>query len=166
VARRLVERGVRFVQLNHGGSGSAGNWDSHGDIRGNHGKQAQQVDQPIAGLLRDLKQRGMLQDTLVVWGTEFGRTPGAELTGEVMGTGRDHHPHGFSGWLAGAGIKAGAVHGATDELGFHAIENRHFVTDIHATVLHLMGLDSRKLEVPGFKRLELDHGQPIREILS
>jgi hypothetical protein len=166
VARRLIERGVRFVQLNHGGSGSAGNWDSHGDLRANHSAQAKQVDQPIAGLLRDLKQRGMLQDTLVVWGTEFGRTPGAELTGEVMGTGRDHHPHGFTGWLAGAGIKAGTVHGATDELGFHAVQDRHFVTDIHATVLRLMGLDSRKLEVPGFKRLDLDHGEPIHQILS
>lgn len=166
VARRLVERGVRFVQLYHGGTGSAGAWDSHGEIKANHGKLAKQVDQPIAGLLQDLKQRGMLNDTLVVWGTEFGRTPGAELSGEVMGTGRDHHPHGFSAWLAGGGVKGGVVHGATDELGFHAIQDRHFVTDIHATVLHLLGLDSRKLEVPGFKRLDMDHGEPITEIFT
>jgi len=166
VARRLVERGVRFVQLYHGGSGSAGAWDSHGEIKANHSKLAKQVDQPIAGLLHDLKQRGLLNDTLVVWGTEFGRTPGAELSGEVMGTGRDHHPHGFSAWLAGGGVKGGMVHGATDELGFHAIQDRHFVTDIHATVLHLLGLDSHKLEVPGFKRLDMDHGEPITEIFA
>ncbi|HMJ65179.1 MAG TPA: DUF1501 domain-containing protein, partial [Candidatus Binatia bacterium] len=110
VARRLVERGVRFVQLFHGGGGG-GEWDAHSDIKGNHGKLARQVDQPIAGLLKDLKQRGLLDETLVVFGTEFGRTPGAE------GTGRDHHPQGFCAWLAGGGIKGGVVHGATDELG-------------------------------------------------
>jgi len=118
------------------------------------------VDQPIAGLLRDLKQRGLLEDTLVVFGTEFGRTPGAE------GTGRDHHPQGFSAWLAGGGIKGGIAHGATDELGFHAVENRHYVTDIHATVMQLMGLDSYRLEIPGRKRLEIDHGAAIREIMA
>ncbi|MDQ6633069.1 MAG: DUF1501 domain-containing protein, partial [Verrucomicrobiota bacterium] len=166
VARRLAERGVRFVQLYHGGTGNAGGWDSHAEIKAGHGKLSGQVDQPIAGLLRDLKQRGMLDDTLVVWGTEFGRTPGAEFSGDTMGTGRDHHPHGFCAWLAGAGIKGGVVHGATDELGFHAIENRHFVTDIHATVAKLVGLDTRKLEVPGFKRLDIDHGEPIKEILT
>jgi len=166
VARRLIERGVRFVQLYHGGSASAGAWDSHAEIKANHGKLSQQVDQPIAGLLRDLKQRGMLEDTLVVWGTEFGRTPGAEFSGDTIGTGRDHHPHGFCGWLAGGGIKGGVVHGETDELGFHAVKDRHFVTDLHATVMHLLGLDSRKLEVPGFKRLDIDHGEPIKEILA
>ena len=166
VARRLVERGVRFVQLYHGGTGSAGAWDSHAEIRAGHSKLSKQVDKPIAGLLQDLKQRGMLDDTLVVWGTEFGRTPGAEFSADTIGTGRDHHPHGFCAWLAGAGVKGGVVHGATDELGFHAIENRHFVTDIHATVMHLLGLDSRKLEIPGFKRLEMDHGEPIRQILT
>lgn len=166
VARRLVEKGVRFVQLYHGGSGSAGDWDSHAEIKANHTRLAAQVDQPIAGLLKDLKQRGMLQDTLVVWGTEFGRTPGAEFSGDTAGTGRDHHPHGFCAWLAGAGVKAGTIHGATDELGFHAVENRHFITDIHATVMRLMGLDSRQLETPGFKRLDIDHGEPIHQILS
>jgi hypothetical protein len=165
-ARRLVERGVRFVQLFHGGVGSAGAWDSHKDIKTNHTRLAAQVDQPIAGLLKDLKQRGLLQDTLVVWGTEFGRTPGADFNEGAMGTGRDHHPHGFCTWLAGGGVKGGMVHGATDEIGFHAVEHRHYVTDLHATVLHLMGLDSRRLEVPGHKRLDLDHGQVIKEIVA
>src|SRR5262245_31170497 len=159
VARRLVERGVRFVQLFHGGGGG-GDWDAHGGIKANHGRLSAQVDLPIAGLLRDLKQRGMLKDTLVVWGTEFGRSPGAQ------GDGRDHHPQGFCAWLAGGGIKGGVVHGATDEIGFHAVEHRHYVTDIHATVFHQLGLDARKLEVPGRKRLEIDYGKVIREILA
>jgi hypothetical protein len=158
-ARRLVERGVRFVQIFHGGGGG-GAWDAHSNILQNHGTLSAQVDLPIAGLVRDLKKRGMLQDTLVVWGTEFGRTPGAE------GTGRDHHPHGFCAWLAGAGLKGGVVHGATDEIGFHAVQDRHYVTDIHATVLQLLGLDSRRLEVPGRRRLDIDHGIPIREIMA
>jgi hypothetical protein len=159
VARKLVERGVRFVQVFHGGGGG-GEWDAHSDIKGNHSKLARQVDWPIAGLLRDLKQRGLLDETLVVFGTEFGRTPGAE------GTGRDHHPQGFSAWLAGGGIKGGVTHGATDELGFHAVEHRHYVTDIHATVLRLMGLDSFRLEIPGRKRLAIDHGEPITQIIA
>ena len=159
VARRLVERGVRFVQLFHGGGGG-GAWDAHGDIKDNHTRLAAQVDRPIAGLLRDLRQRGLLDDTLVVFGTEFGRSPGAE------GTGRDHHPQAFCAWLAGGGIRGGVQYGQTDELGFHAAENRRYVTDIHATVLHQMGLDSRRLEVPGRKRLDLDHGDPIREIIG
>jgi hypothetical protein len=159
VARKLVEKGVRFVQLFHGGGGG-GEWDAHSDIKNNHAKLAKQVDQPIAGLLKDLKRTGLLEDTLVVFGTEFGRTPGAE------GTGRDHHPQGFSAWLAGGGIKGGVAHGATDELGFHAVENRHYVTDIHATVMQLMGLDSYRLEIPGRKRLEIDHGAAIRQIMA
>ena len=116
---------------------------------------------PEVGLLADLKRRGMLNETLVVWATEFGRTPGAENA-----DGRDHHPYGFSVWLAGGGIKGGTVHGATDELGFHAVQDRHYVTDLHATVLHQLGLDPRKLEVPGRKRLEIDYGHPITAILS
>jgi hypothetical protein len=158
-ARRLVERGVRFVQLFHGGGGG-GAWDAHAHIRTNHGELSAQVDLPIAGLLRDLKQRGLLDDTLVVWGTEFGRSPGAQ------GDGRDHHPQGFCCWLAGGGIKGGVVHGATDEIGFHAVEDRHYVTDIHATVLHQLGLDARRLEVPGRRRLEIDYGHPIRQIMQ
>ncbi|HWN94203.1 MAG TPA: DUF1501 domain-containing protein [Methylomirabilota bacterium] len=158
-ARRLVERGVRFVQVFHGGGGG-GDWDAHGDIKNNHTKLAGQVDQPIAGLLKDLKQRGMLQDTLVVFGTEFGRSPGAE------GTGRDHHPQAFCAWMAGGGVKGGVTYGATDEIGFHAAEDRRYVTDIHATTMHCLGLDSHKLEVPGRKRLEIDHGEVIKEILA
>jgi hypothetical protein len=158
-ARRLVERGVRFVQLFHGGGGG-GAWDAHAGIRANHAGLSAQVDLPIAGLLKDLKQRGMLGDTIVVWGTEFGRSPGAQADG------RDHHPQGYCAWLAGGGVKGGVVHGATDEIGFHAVENRHYVTDIHATVLYQLGLDPRKLEVPGRKRLEIDFGRPIRAIIS
>ena len=158
-ARRLVERGVRFVQLFHGGGGG-GDWDAHSGILANHSKLALQVDQPVGGLLQDLKQRGLLDETLVVFGTEFGRSPGAE------GTGRDHHPQGFSAWMAGGGIKGGIAHGATDELGFHAVQDRHYVTDIHATVLHQLGLDSRQLEIPGRKRLEVDHGERIEAIIA
>lgn len=160
-ARRMVERGVRFVQVFHGSNGGAGAWDAHTGLKANHATLCKQVDKPIAGLLADLNRRGLMDETLVVWGSEFGRTPGAE-----KGDGRDHHPYGFSAWLAGAGIKGGVVHGATDELGFHAAEDRHYVTDLHATVLHLLGLDSRRLEVPGRKRLDIDHGQAIRAVLA
>jgi hypothetical protein len=160
-ARRLVERGVRFVQIYHGGNGGAGGWDAHSDLQKNHAACAAQTDQPIAALLKDLKQRGMLDETLVVWATEFGRTPGAQGA-----NGRDHHPYGFSVWMAGGGVKGGVVHGATDELGFLAVENRHYVTDIHATVLHQLGLDSRRLEIPGRKRLQFEHGHVIRDLLA
>ena len=156
VARRLVERGVRFVQVYHQGS-----WDAHSKLKQNHSSNCLKVDQPIAALLKDLKRRGLLDETLVVWGTEFGRTPGAERS-----DGRDHHPYGFSIWCAGGGIKPGIVHGATDELGFHAVEHRHYVTDLHATVLHQLGLNSHQLEVPGQKRLDIDFGKPIKEILA
>lgn len=160
-ARRLAEQGVRFVQIFHGSNGGAGEWDAHADLAKSHPKLCQQVDKPIAGLLADLKRTGLLDDTLVVWGSEFGRTPGAE-----GGAGRDHHPYGFSIWLAGGGVKKGVVHGATDELGFHAVEDRHYVTDLHATVLHLLGLDAKKLVIPGRKRLEVDFGQPMTAILG
>lgn len=159
-ARRLVERGVRFVQVFHGSTGGAGAWDAHGGLKKGHSQLCLQADKPIAGLLKDLKQRGLLEETLVVWATEFGRTPGGQGA-----DGRDHHPFGFSGWLAGGGVKGGVAHGATDEIGFHAVDRRHYVTDIHATVLHQLGLDPRRLEVPGRKRLELDFGKPIHEIL-
>jgi hypothetical protein len=158
-ARRLVANGVRYVQIFHGGGGG-GAWDAHSQIRTNHGNLSAQVDKPIAGLLRDLKQRGMLDETLVVWGTEFGRSPGAQ------GDGRDHHPQGFCAWLAGGGVKGGIVHGATDEIGFHAVEHRHYVTDIHATVLHQLGLDAHLLEVPGRRRLDIDYGEVIEGILA
>ncbi len=160
-SRRLVERGVRFVQVFHGSNGGAGAWDAHGALKANHTAACGQVDRPIGGLLKDLKQRGLLDETLVVWATEFGRTPGAQ-----GGDGRDHHPFGFSIWMAGGGIRGGVVHGATDELGHHAVEDRHYVTDVHATVLHQLGLDSRRLEVPGYKRLEIDHGKVIGDVCT
>jgi hypothetical protein len=159
-ARRLVERGVRFIQVQHGGVG-AGVWDAHSALRANHQQNALAVDRPIAGLLQDLSQRGLLDETLVVFATEFGRTPGSQGS-----DGRDHHIFGFSVWLAGGGIKGGVVHGATDEIGFHAVEDRHYVTDIHATILRQLGLDSRRLEIPGRKRLDLDHGKPIDAIIA
>ena len=159
-SRRLVERGVRFIQIQHGG-GAAGAWDAHGGLKNNHQKNALAVDQPIGGLLEDLDRRGLLDETLVVFCTEFGRTPGSQGS-----DGRDHHPFGFSIWMAGGGLKRGVVHGATDELGFHAVEDRHYVTDVHATILKLLGLDSRRLEVPGRKRLAIDHGTPIEAIIA
>jgi hypothetical protein len=159
-ARKMVESGLRFVQIFHG-DGAAGAWDAHSALRKNHTSMCAQVDLPIAGLLQDLKQRGLLDETIVVFATEFGRTPcvqGAD--------GRDHHNYGFSILMAGGGIQGGIVHGATDELGFHAVEHRHYVTDVHATILHLLGLDSHRLEVPGRKRLDIEHGHVIREILA
>jgi uncharacterized protein (DUF1501 family) len=159
-ARRLVERGVRFIQVQHG-AGGAGAWDAHGGLKANHEKNALAVDQPIGALLEDLHGRGLLDETLVVFATEFGRTPGSQGS-----DGRDHHIFGFSVWLAGGGIKGGVVHGATDEIGFHATEDRHYVTDVHATILNRLGLDSRRLEVPGRKRLDVDHGKAIEAILA
>jgi hypothetical protein len=159
-ARRLVERGVRFIQVQHG-AGGAGSWDAHGGLRANHERNALAVDQPVAALLQDLHQRGLLDETLVVFATEFGRTPGSQGS-----DGRDHHIYGFSCWLAGGGIRGGVAHGATDEIGFHAVEHRHYVTDIHATIMKQLGLDSRRLELPGRKRLEIDHGEVIEAILS
>ena len=159
-ARRMVERGVRFIQVQHG-AGGAGVWDAHRGLKANHERNCMQVDRPIAGLLRDLKRRGMLDETIVIFASEFGRTPGSQAA-----DGRDHHIYGFSVWMAGGGIKGGLAHGTTDEIGFHAVENRHYVTDIHATIMHQLGLDSRKLEIPGRKRLDIDHGQVIKEIVA
>lgn len=159
-ARRLVERGVRFIQVQHG-AGGAGSWDAHGGLKGNHEGNTKAVDQPVAALLQDLARRGLLDETLVVFATEFGRTPGSQGS-----DGRDHHIFGFSIWMAGGGIKGGVVHGATDEIGFHAVENRHYVTDIHATILKQLGLDSRRMELPGRKRLDIDHGKPIDAIIA
>lgn len=162
-ARRLAERGVRFTLVY---LSDYGEWDSHSNIKELHARSCGRVDKPLAGLIADLKRRGMLDETLVVCASEFGRTPALELTSlNKAGTGRDHHPHGFTVWLAGAGLKSGYVHGATDELGFHAVEQPHYVTDIHATTLKLLGLDSRQLALPSRKRLEVDHGQPIDDIL-
>lgn len=140
LARRLVERGVRFVQVYSGGGHNDENWDAHGNVNANHELHCKETDQPIAALLADLKRRGLLDETLVVWVGEFGRTP----TGQ-NGKGRDHNPRGFSIWMAGAGIPGGQVYGATDDLGYAAVENKVHVHDIHATLLHLMGLDHERL---------------------
>lgn len=160
VARRLVESGVRMVQLFYGNGQP---WDDHGDIK-SHKAKADNVDQPIAALIKDLKQRDMLKDTLIVWGGEFGRTPVAE-----NGNGRDHNHHGFSMFLAGGGVKGGMTYGNTDEFGFAAVENKVHVHDLHATILHLLGLDHEKLT---FRysgrdfRLTDVHGHVVKEILS
>jgi hypothetical protein len=161
LARRLVERGVRFIQCY---SGSGNLWDAHSDLEGNHSKYCHQTDKPIAGLLSDLKARGLLDSTLVVWGGEFGRTPFNE-----KGTGRDHNPWGFSMWMAGGGAKGGRVIGATDEIGLRAVERRAHVHDIHATILQFMGLDHEKLTYLHGGRNErptLNGGEVIREALT
>jgi hypothetical protein len=143
LARRLSERGVRFVQLFHTKSSKASGcqlWDQHGNLKQGLIDNTAATDLPIAGLLKDLKSRGMLEDTLVIWGGEFGRTPTAEGT-----DGREHHPFGFTMWMAGAGVKKGIIHGATDEFGWHAIQDKVHVHDLHATILHLLGLDHKRL---------------------
>ena len=140
LARRLVERGVRFIQLYSGGGPVSTQWDAHDMIKENHDKMCSWTDQPIAALLKDLKSRGMLDTTLVVWASEFGRTPVSE-----NGKGRDHNPEGFTIWMAGGGIKGGTTIGQTDELGFKTVGERYHPRDINATILHLMGLDQWKL---------------------
>src|SRR5207249_7376540 len=142
ITRRLLEKGVRFVQLYSGGGHIEDTWDGHSDCIGNHKLHAGETDRPIAALMADLKRTGLWDETLIVWGGEFGRTPTSEGIGKF---GRDHNPHGFSMWLAGAGVKGGQAVGATDELGFKAVEDRRHVSDLHATILHLMGLDHTKL---------------------
>jgi len=161
LARRLVERGVRFVQL-YMGSGSK--WDAHADVEGNHGRYCVESDKPIAGLLKDLKRRGLLDSTLVIWGGEFGRTPMSE-----SGNGRDHNPWGFTVWMAGGGIKGGVTYGKTDELGLYAVEDRVHVHDLHATILHCLGLDHRRLTYLHNGRDErptINGGKVIRPILA
>jgi len=140
LARRLVERGVRFVQIYHGGGPVSIQWDAHKDLVQNHEKMAGMSDKPVAGLLRDLKARGLLDDTLVIWGSEFGRLPMSE-----GGNGRDHNPHGYTMWFAGGGAKGGTTVGETDEFGLHGIGERYHMRDFHATVLHMLGLDQHKL---------------------
>lgn len=135
MARRFSERGVRFVQVSH-----SYKWDQHGDLKNGHTNNAAEVDKPIAGLLKDLKARGLLEDTLVLWGGEFGRTPTAQ--GD---DGRDHNPHGFTMWMAGGGVKGGMVYGATDDYGYYAVEDKMHMHDLHATLLHLLGMDHTKL---------------------
>ncbi len=141
MARRLVERGVRFVQVYSGGMDNDLSWDGHNNIAKNHGGFAAETDQPIAGLLEDLKNKGLLDSTLVIWGGEFGRLPIVQKGN----AGRDHNPHAFTVWMAGGGIKPGVHYGATDEIGFKAVEDRVSINDLHATILHLMGLDHKKL---------------------
>ncbi|MBX7168720.1 MAG: DUF1501 domain-containing protein [Pirellulales bacterium] len=142
IARRLVERGVRFVQLYSGGGHLEATWDAHESVEKNHGQHAAEVDQPIAALLADLAQRGLLDSTLIVWGGEFGRMPFSEGVGKP---GRNHNPYGFTMWLAGGGVRGGMTYGATDEFGFEAVENKVHVHDLHATILHLLGLDHTRL---------------------
>ncbi len=140
MARRLIERGVRFVQVYSGGGHNDENWDAHGDVNKNHELHCQETDKPMAGLILDLKSRGLLDETLIVWSGEFGRTP----TGQ-NGKGRDHNPRGFSAWMAGGGVKGGLVYGATDPFGFAAVENKVHIHDFHATILHLMGVNHKLL---------------------
>ena len=147
LARRMVERGVRFVQLYHG---AGSRWDAHEGIEKNHDGLCRASDKPVAGLLADLKRRGLLESTLVIWGGEFGRTPMSE-----KGNGRDHNPYGFTMWMAGGGVRGGCTFGATDEIGLHAVEDRLHVHDLHATILHLMGLDPMQL-------IYLHQGRPER----
>jgi hypothetical protein len=167
LARRMVERGVRFVQVYSGGNHNDHNWDAHGDLEHNHNKHAGATDKPIAGLLADLKQRGLLDETIVVWGGEFGRQPTAEY---AKGTGRDHNSAGFTMWLAGGGIKKGVSIGTTDELGNEAVEQPLHVKQLHATILHQMGLDPNRLS---FFHAGLDQRlvgvepvKPIRDLIA
>ena len=161
IARRLLEHGVRYVQLWHGAGQP---WDHHGDIEGNMKKNSAEIDQPIAAFLTDLKQRGMLNDTLVLWGGEFGRTPTSE-----GGNGRDHNHYGFTVWMAGGGVRGGTVYGATDDFGFKAQENPTSVHDLHATMLHLLGFDHERLTYRyagrDFRLTDV-HGTVIRDILA
>jgi hypothetical protein len=167
LARRLVERGVRFIQVYSGGNHTDHNWDAHGDLVKNHEFHAGNTDLPVAGLLRDLKQRGLLDETLVVWGGEFGRQPTAEYK---EGTGRDHNSAGFTMWLAGGGIKGGVSFGSTDELGNKAVSDRTTVKELHATILHLLGIDPNALSFfyGGLdqKLVGVEGAEPIRPILA
>jgi hypothetical protein len=171
LARRLLERGVRFVQLFSGGSfgNPRINWDGHENMRQNHGQEARRIDRPVAGLLRDLRRRGMLDDTLVLFTTEFGRTPFAQSAANVVGLGRDHNQYGFTVWLAGAGLRHGVAYGATDDIGWRAAENIVTWYDFHATVLHLLGIDHERLTFyhNGIRRrLTNVHGTVMRDVLA
>ena len=166
IARRLIERGVRFVQLYHG---EPQPWDSHDHIEEDHRNLAGACDQGIAALLTDLKQRGLLDETLVLCGGEFGRTPAVEMINGRPGRGRDHNHWGFSVWLAGGGVKGGMVHGATDEFGYKAVEKPVHVHDLHATILHLLGFDHKRLTYRyagrDFRLTDV-HGEVVRDIIS
>ncbi len=166
LARRLVERGVRFVQVYSGGAHNDENWDAHTDIAKNHNKHAGDIDKPVTGLLKDLKRRGLLDSTIVIWGGEFGRQPTAEY---ASGTGRDHNSYGFTMWMAGGGIKGGVSVGQTDDFGNNAVENRYHVKNLHATVLHQMGLDPNKLSYfyGGLdqKLVGVEGAEPIKQVI-
>jgi hypothetical protein len=159
MARRFAERGVRFVQVSH-----SYKWDQHGDLVRDHARNAQEVDRPIAGLLQDLKARGLLEDTLVLWGVEFGRTPTSQGA-----DGRDHNPHGYTMWLAGGGVRAGTSHGATDDYGYYAVADKVHVHDLHATILYLLGLDHTPLTYRhagrDFRLTDI-HGEVVRGVLA
>ena len=165
IARRMVERGVRFVQIYSGGEENERSWDGHMNIAANHSGFAAETDQPIAALLTDLENRGLLDETLVIWGGEFGRLPPVQRGG----TGRDHNPHAFTYWLAGGGVKAGYSHGATDEIGHRAVEDRVSVHDLHATILRLVGLDHLRLtyryQGRDFRLTDV-HGEVVREVIG
>ncbi|HZL87021.1 MAG TPA: DUF1501 domain-containing protein [Pirellulaceae bacterium] len=170
LARRLVERGVRFVQLWSGAAfGTEVHWDAHGSVPSNHRRESDKVDRPLAGLLRDLRQRGLLDDTLVIFNTEFGRTPYAESAGDQAGPGRDHNADAFSVWLAGAGLRHGIAYGTSDAIGWKAAENPVDVHDFHATILHLLGIDHTRLTFyhNGIqRRLTNVHGRVLKDILA
>ena len=164
LARRLVERGVRFIELTCTG-GNGDRWDQHSNLKDGHTKNSLAVDQPIAALIKDLKQRGMLDETLVIWGGEFGRTPFAQGR-----NGRDHNPQGFTMWMAGGGIKSGVEYGATDELGYSAVEDVCHVRDLHATMLHQLGIDHERLSVQhqglDVRLTGVEEANPVRAIIA
>lgn len=166
IARRMVERGTRFVQIYSGGMENQRSWDGHNDIQGNHSQFAGETDKPVAGLLTDLDQRGLLKDTLVIWGGEFGRLPLAQKSAKP---GRDHNPHAFTYWFAGGGAKGGTSYGATDEFGHKAVENRVNIHDLHATILHLLGMNHKKLTYRhngrDFRLTDVE-GEVIRDIVA
>jgi hypothetical protein len=163
LARRLVERGVRFIELTCPNTGGD-RWDQHGNLKEGHANNARAVDQPIAGLLQDLKSRGLLERTLVIWGGEFGRTPMAQGS-----DGRDHNPYGFTMWMAGGGVKGGTIYGATDDYGYFAVKNKLEIYDLHATMLHLLGIDHKRLTYRfGGRDMRLTdvHGNVILDLLA
>jgi arylsulfatase A-like enzyme len=162
LARRFAERGVRFIQVTH--SDTKVQWDQHDHLKTGHEKNAREVDKPIAGLLQDLKARGLLEDTLVLWGGEFGRTPTAQGK-----NGRDHNPYGFTMWMAGGGVKGGFRYGSTDDYGFYAAENKVHLHDLHATLLYLMGLEHERLTYRyagrDFRLTDVD-GRVVKDIMT
>jgi hypothetical protein len=166
LARRLVERGVRFIQIYSGGNHDDASWDAHGDLVKNHTLHCGETDKPMAGLIADLKQRGLLDQTLIVWGGEFGRQPTAEY---AKGTGRDHNAYGFTMWMAGGGVKGGVSVGATDELGSAAVDKPYHVRNLHATILHQLGIDPDRLTYffGGLdqKLVGVEGAEPIRHVL-